>query len=307
MKKTNYLKLLRPPLWIGFLIYGILLVRIAPWPPGDISWVKALLVLAPLLFVPMSWRMTADGDRFGFALLGGGTAMGFAFILPVGYSAGLLAMSWLVMTLVLASKVCWRYREERKTSYVAWSHLAAFLYLPIGAAWAVADRLGISPLGFSPAIVLLTAVHFHYAGFLLPLISAKILNQGPIRVRGLLDGLVVLGVPLVAMGITITQLKGSILFETLSASIMALGGLGIAVLHIWRSGNQEERLICWFWRLGGLCLGAGMLLALAYGWRAFFPISFLSIPWMYAVHGTLNAVGVGVFLLTGWHYDGKAG
>jgi hypothetical protein len=45
------------------------------------------------------------------------------------------------------------------------------LYLPIGGAWLVASRLGIQPLGFGDTIVLLTAVHFHFAGFAAPVLA----------------------------------------------------------------------------------------------------------------------------------------
>ncbi|GJM34853.1 MAG: hypothetical protein DHS20C18_38540 [Saprospiraceae bacterium] len=43
-----------------------------------------------------------------------------------------------------------------------------------------------------------------------------------------------------------------------------------------------------------------MILAMGYGWRHYFPISFLDIPWMYAVHGTLNSIGFAATGLVGW-------
>jgi hypothetical protein len=42
---------------------------------------------------------------------------------------------------------------------------AALVYWPVGCLWLVISRAGVNPLGFSDDIVLLTAVHFHYAGF----------------------------------------------------------------------------------------------------------------------------------------------
>src|ERR1700689_2369591 len=49
--------------------------------------------------------------------------------------------------------------------------IGSFLYLPVGCAWLVASRLGLSPMGFQEPIVLLTAVHFHFAGFAAPLLA----------------------------------------------------------------------------------------------------------------------------------------
>ena len=48
------------------------------------------------------------------------------------------------------------------------------LYLPIGAGWLVLYRLGVRPLGFADVIVLLTGVHFHYTGFVLPIVAGMV-------------------------------------------------------------------------------------------------------------------------------------
>lgn len=47
---------------------------------------------------------------------------------------------------------------------------AALLYIPVGAVALVLHVAGIS-LQFRPIIILLTVVHYHYAGFVLPLVT----------------------------------------------------------------------------------------------------------------------------------------
>ena len=42
---------------------------------------------------------------------------------------------------------------------------AGLLYLSVGGIWLVLFRLGETPLALGEPIILLTAVHFHYAGF----------------------------------------------------------------------------------------------------------------------------------------------
>ena len=49
---------------------------------------------------------------------------------------------------------------------------AATGFLFVGAAFALADRADLRPFDFSATIILLTAVHFHFAGFALVLAGA---------------------------------------------------------------------------------------------------------------------------------------
>ena len=53
----------------------------------------------------------------------------------------------------------------------------------VGAVFAFMDRLGVRPFGFSTTIILLTAVHFHFAGFVLvlPLAGALAYRRRPVR------------------------------------------------------------------------------------------------------------------------------
>ena len=49
---------------------------------------------------------------------------------------------------------------------------AGLIYLVVGGIASVMVGADLRPLGFSATIVLLTAAHFHYAGFVLPVIAA---------------------------------------------------------------------------------------------------------------------------------------
>src|SRR5690606_17128804 len=96
-----------------------------------------------------------------------------------------------------------------------------------------ADRIGVRPLGFGAEIVALTAVHFHYAGILLTASAGFLLERNPesrFTARGAVG--VVLGVPLVAAGITIHQLGWSTMFESVAGCGLALAGMLIGILHV---------------------------------------------------------------------------
>lgn len=157
--------------------------------------------------------------------------------------------------------------------------------------WAVADQTKIQPLGFSGIIVLLTAVHFHYAGFALPWLTGRLLTFGRSGAfeKNCAVG-VIAGVPLVAIGITTSQLSLPWGIETGAATVLAFSAIGIARGYLlWsRRVEQPARI---FFALGGVALASGMVLALLYGWRYVFPLEWLTIPSMIAMHGTLNSWG----------------
>ena len=287
--------------WIRLIAALCFIFGLAPSSAFSISWVQSLLVLAPLLLVPLTYPLIHPSHSFSPSLLFGGLAFGISYLLPTGYMAGGLALVWLLCTLLLAWNQIHHYRQRKREDKTSYAGLAAFLYLPVGAAWALADRLGLQPMGFQSTIVLLTAVHFHFAGFLLLVAGHRILTLPSNTYKVSWDLLLVLGVPLVALGITLSQWEGPAWMETLSATVMAIGGLGVAALHLNTSRQIQSTLVRWAWRVGALCLSIGMCLAIAYGWRPFFSLDFLSIPWMYAVHGTLNFLGVGL-LVIGWSF-----
>ena len=102
---------------------------------------------------------------------------------------------------------------------------AGLIYVSVGGVWLFLCRLGARPLGFGVAIVLLTAVHFHYSGFAAPILvgmtGRQIAESDPSSwhtFRALAIA-VILGTPLLAAGITFSRT-----LETLAAFLLA-GGL----------------------------------------------------------------------------------
>jgi YndJ-like protein len=174
------------------------------------------------------------------------------------------------------------------------------IYLAIGGAWAVSDRLGFRPLDFDPVIVLLTAIHFHYAGFALPLVTglaARRLDGGTARLAA---AGVIAGVPLVAIGITSTQLKAGPLIESLAAWVLAAAGILTASLHLRLAFAPGRPLVRCLWAVAAVSLAGSMVLAAMYGSRFYIALSWLDIPWMRAFHGTANALGFGLAGLLAW-------
>lgn len=268
--------------------------------PIEKDWVEMLVLLGAMIFVPIAMRqsgaLSTRSERLAVIL--SSWALLLAYLQEPCILAALLALPWVLVSIWLLVNAFQKLLLSTMT-LADKVQFAAYLYLPIGPLAAFSDRLDWAPLGFSPIIILLTAAHFHYAGFLLPWILANLLRQKkPSSWQRWVAWAVLLGIPAVAVGITLAQFGVDPWLETLAATLMALGGLGVAFWHVglaFESGrpmHQKSALLGLF-----LCLGTGMVLALLYGWRNYFPLSlsFLSIPWMYALHGTMNTLGVGLF------------
>lgn len=266
-------------------------------------WVQVILLAAPLLLVPLAvWHDVSPERRPAIPrIITAALALLVAKALTPGILAGLLALPWLITCLYLLQSFYFQWNSRRALKLHLFQ-LFALSYLCIGAMWALADRFGWQPLDFDPLIVLLTAVHFHYAGFALSWIAGKIRSSHAPRLYSSLFYLALAGVPGVAIGITASQLGYPPIIEMISVGIMALGGLVVGIACIRRSLLKNYGItvrLCW--GLAGTSLCLGMVLAVLYGLRYVWPIPWLSIPWMYAVHGTLNSVGFALPALLG-HY-----
>ncbi len=114
---------------------------------------------------------------------------------------------------------------------MAHAFAAARAFLFVGALFALTDRLGFRPFDFEATIILLTAVHFHFAGVALVLAGALAYRHRPSRWIEFAIGAVVVGIPLTALGffgLPVANWVGSLL--------VALGGFGIGVAT-WRSSG----------------------------------------------------------------------
>jgi hypothetical protein len=178
----------------------------------------------------------------------------------------------------------------------------------VGGVWVLADRTGYSPLGFSPAIVSLTAVHFHYSGLILPLVAGLVQRElFFLRLSSRAAVGVILGVPAVAVGITATQLGWGMSLERAAACGLALAGMAVAILQVRIA--LEGRLALGsrvLLGIGGASLFIGMVFAVVYALRGIFAgTAGLDLPQMRLIHGTVNALGFALCSVLGWRRVGR--
>src|SRR5262249_37930016 len=179
---------------------------------------------------------------------------------------------------------------------------AGLVYLSVGGAWTVVSRYGARPLGFSDLIVLATAVHFHYAGFVLPLLTGLAGRLLRSRTAQHTAVGVVLGVPLVAVGITLSAFDIRWV-EWAAAWFLAVAAMMVAGLQFQLAG----RTVSWTSRLllsvSGLSLLIGMLLAAVYAFGTYWGHDWLDIPFMLPFHGAVDALGFALPGVLVWNLD----
>lgn len=278
------------------------------------AWAQGLLLFAALVLVPLLLAIVqgeaGDADtsrawlRWAVRLqLPAALLLVAAFRIPSGVGASLCAIPWAAtLGLVAAAGVVRAWRRGLGSRARGWCGDAGLVYAAVGAAWLLADRSGLRPLGFSEDIVLLTAVHFHYAGLLLPVLAGRALAGFGRGLAAVVGTGVVAGVPAVAVGITLSQLGLARGVEISAALLMAAAGIAVAGVHLALALQTRWGVaVRCLWVIAGVSLAAGMALAALYALRGVWaPWPWLDIPWMRALHGTVNALGFGFCATLAW-------
>jgi YndJ-like protein len=329
--------------WLPFSVAGAIWLFLA-FARTFLDLGEALVGFAIAVVVPLGVALTAGSyparvsavQRRVVAL---GAAFGLAsFLFAPGAAAATLALAWLLATvpgaLLGLSRLSRRPFEQLQERAID----IAQLYLPVGAAWLFASRAGLAPLGFQEPIVLYTAAHFHFAGFAAPLIvgllgrdlglnptsihenpgSAKMSRPVAQWVATLYRGaalIVIVGVPLVAVGITVSRA-----LEGPAAVLLGIGMLALASLLVARGGKRisaaplgdsvgrptlfQQRLSGALFVSAGLSLVGSMVFAILFALTSsanrnatttFIPYSLMAL-----CHGVANAIGFSTLSLVGF-------
>jgi hypothetical protein len=275
----------------------------------DVFEPALLFAVSPLVLVPLLLTVIFDEDddsplvrALCIAQLPCAMLLPLSLSVKPGAFAVLAGLPWAGWTALAAFEAARRLlsmvrRLGLRGLWDAELAIAAGLGFPlIGAGWLLCDRLALQPLGFSPLIVLLTAAHFHHAGLTLP-ITAGLLGRSqdsvePWRTTAVL---VVIGVPLVALGITFSPL-----LEVIGAWITAATGVVVAI-GLLRRATSLALVPGMLSALAGASLLAGMVFAASYALG-----EYISTPWpdivsMVRLHGAMNALGFGLLGAWAWH------
>lgn len=271
--------------------------------------IERILLLGVLVIVPLGLPLIPKSSGqapfiYWLALLlqpFGAAAVVASTFFERGVGAALLASLWLIFAVTTALFGLWRLRSPELRSAEELSIDAALLYLPVGAVWLVMSRMGIQPLGFGATIVLLTAVHFHFAGFAAPLLAGlagRRLSE-PRSLKAIFRFAVlgiIAGTPLVAAGLTFSPLVGLAGTLVISIGLVLLAAIvSFAIVPAVRSVVAQVFLLT-----SSLSSVPAMFLACVYAYSLATQTLIVDIPQMATTHGILNAFGFALCGLLAW-------
>ena len=144
-------------------------------------------------------------------------------------------------------------------------------------------------------------VHFHFAGFALPLAGALAFTRRPRRWLEVATGAVIVGIPTTALGFF-----GFAAANWIGATLTAAGGFGIGLATIAVARTLATRTTTALAVVAGLSLLVSMPLAVAYATETLIGAAWLSVGTMAAIHGTLNAFGFALAAVVAWTLDRRA-
>ena len=282
-----------------------------------LTLIDLLFLLAPLVIAPLGLALIAFDEGLPSSLLRaailiqplGALLAVAAFLLPIGLPAAILAAAWLVVCAIAGLGALAYLVQGRSLHPVRLATAAAIGFMAFGAIWLVLSRGGIAPIGLSPIIVEMTAVHFHFTGFAATLMAALLLvrlrdDRGLARHVAMAASLLLIaGSPVLALGwatpVHLLQVAGAILVAT---GVVATA----AVLFFKCTSLVESTAARVLLRLSALAPLLPMVLAVEYSAGHVFGFPTLDIQGMALIHGDLNALGFSLLGLIAWSVEGSA-
>ena len=295
---------------VGVVVWALLMLT-ATSDSRETELVHRIVFFAVLVLVPLGLSLVATvGQTSGFgllrvAVLGQPVAAiltVLSFFIEKGWASATLAAVWLIFNAIVALFGLTRLLSRGLDPLYESSIDAGLLYLPVAGAWLIVYRLGMQLFGYGEMIILLTVVHFHFAGFAAPIIAgltgrrlAEKENRTG-RTFPVIVLLLVAAMPLVAAGITFSPWLG-----LLGTLLLAFGLVLLAVLTIFKVlpavPSFGARLLL---AIGASSSCAAMVLACLYSYSLVAHIVILRIPTMALTHGLLNAFGFATCSLLAW-------
>ena len=224
-----------------------------------------------------------------------------SFFFETGPVSAALSSAWFVLSAFVGLLGVMRLWSRRVYPLHELSMDAGLLYLPVAGAWLVVYRYGIQPFDYGETIILLTVVHFHFAGFAAPIIAglsgrvlAAVQHQSGLFVAVVFA--LVAAMPLVAAGITFSPWLGFVGALLLTAGLFLLGWLNLR--WVIPAINPLARRLLLF--IGALSSCSAMVLACLYAYSLATKTLILDIPTMAMTHGLLNAFGFVTCSLLAW-------
>ncbi len=270
----------------------------------DISVAEALVLLSILFFVPgifpfvfrQSQLRAAQFIEYG--LIQCYPAAAFFAVLALVTEIGGFALIWWMYTVFIALYAILRLWETKIHRIEETSVLFGLIYLAGGGFWFFAYATHLQIMQFAPLIILLTAVHFHYSAFLIPIFNG-LLGRTIRKHRKLYNWItwvILLSPLLIALGITYSKTLDVIAVSIYMAAIYLHAFLVFTAAFRTKTG-------AYLIRLSSAVLMITIAFSMIYSFGVFRQEVTLTINQMIWIHGFVNAFGVILPALIGWRIE----
>lgn len=300
-------------LWLGALLF---ILSDLPWRligGTPLPALERLFLAGPLIAMPMVLYLSRPGTEMPLTHKVWVAGSQLYWVAAIGVFLGVVlaavpvvgqanAIIWGLYTLVVSLIGLATLAEAPALSVRVLVQAAPFLFLPVGGLWFTSWSFGLQSFGFDLLIVLLTAIHFHFAGLVAPLLVSMPYRW--CRKEGMEIGAeesiagfgVVAGVPCVAIGIA-----GYHPFELVGAVLLSIG-LIVNAYFVVRNvlPNLNRRLAKLLIVAGSLVPVVTMPIAVAYAYGRVMGVELVTMPTMILYHGVPNAIGFSLCTLVGW-------
>ncbi|MDV6379268.1 YndJ family protein [Sporosarcina sp. GW1-11] len=263
---------------------------------SDTPWPYGLLVVAQLVYIPVLLRLVCtERDWFWtyypYVAVPAYASVVLGQVVSTAWD-GWIASFYLLFTLYVALYGIARFLRRGFTNIEEFAIDLGLVYLAMGGGWYFAFVAGID-LGFSPLLTWLTAIHFHYSAFILPIFIGWIGRLHSSRVYRWAVAALLSAPMIVAVGITFSRW-----IEILSV-LLYMYGFCVIIWIVWRS-LFANRLQKWLLRLAFSALAVTITFSMFYVLSNGFGLFSVTIDFMLRFHGVLNCIVFALFGLIGW-------
>ncbi|WP_179107226.1 YndJ family protein [Sediminibacillus massiliensis] len=264
---------------------------------GEHAWHFLLLTAAQLIYVPfvldLIMKENSKASRYlSFLSVPAMLAVFFLQITETTILDSVLAATYFLFTLLIAGLGIYRFTQRGFVHVEEAMIDIGLVYIMIGGGWFLAFETNIET-GFSSIMTWLTAIHFHYAAFLLPVFTGFMGRLVKPRLYPVFCMLVAVTPIIVALGITY-----SVWIELLSVILYIIAIVWTITVAFQMQAPHKMHLI--LTRLSFLSLGFTILFSLAYAFGNLSGLYSITITFMLKFHGIVNAVLFALAGVIGW-------
>lgn len=296
--------LLRPPILLSIAVWSILALACFA-SHARLGVIEVLFLLGPWVVVPLGGDLMRDAGPsrssgvMDCVLVAAASLTTVSFFLDNRTAAPWFSGSWLLVCAGFAGVGLRRFVISGTKSFTQFCFAVGKGYLLVAGVWLVASRAGIQLLAFREPIVLLTAVHFHFAGYASAVLAGLTYEQFRESPWKTLLRVALLAVVCGPGVLGLAFLLGPKV-KLVAALLIAAGQLGLASGMVLVGISLKNSSGRWLLFVAGASVAAGMVLAAIWAVGEYPLQSFVNIRQMAEFHGVLNAVGFAVCGLMGW-------